>query len=522
MSNHTQQDMFELLDFEDFNERIIRAYNDGSAEMGLPADISTARSVMAPGTGRMRDFSYIAPEIPIFFNDNCVGCMECVTSCPDTAILGKVLPKSEFDSKVAELAGTAKDQFEGSFSTTKKFYNMIEKKGGDPGMFGIFVDPTKCKGCGECVEVCDDEALAMQDKSEQGLPHFKETFDIFKNLPDTSDDYINEKVLSDMMLKQEALDGFVGGAGACMGCGEVTCLRMMLAATNFVYGPESLGMVAATGCNTVYASTYPYNPYTAPWMNSLFENCATTAAGVRLRWDQSGRKDKKLWAIGGDGGMLDIGFQALSRVLTSDLDINVMVLDTQVYSNTGGQTSGSTFFAQESKLSAHGKVTPGKVEMRKEAAQIAMMHPNVFVACVSAAFPAHFYRAIMAANEYEGPSLIIAYTTCQPEHGVGDEMSNAQSKLAVESRTFPLLVHDPREGKLLRERLSLKGNPKIKEDWMKKPKTDDDLTFVDFARTEGRFRKHFDKDGNPSEALMSSNEQRLDNWRRLQERAGVI
>ena len=80
-----------VVDEADFNGRIIDAYNKGTAEKGLEADISTARSVIPAGTGALRDFSYIAPDIPEFIGENCVGCMECVTECPDTAILGKVI-----------------------------------------------------------------------------------------------------------------------------------------------------------------------------------------------------------------------------------------------------------------------------------------------------------------------------------------------------------------------------------------------------------------------------------------------
>ena len=81
-----------LMDIEDFNERIVSDYNTGMAEKGLPADVGVARSLVGPGTGALRDFSYIAPEIPEFIEENCVGCMECVTECPDTAILGKINP----------------------------------------------------------------------------------------------------------------------------------------------------------------------------------------------------------------------------------------------------------------------------------------------------------------------------------------------------------------------------------------------------------------------------------------------
>ncbi len=523
MSTTQEQDLFDLLDVEDFKNRIVCGYNEGSAELGLPADVSVARSIIAPGTAALRDFSYIAPDIPVLNSANCVGCMECVTECPDTAILAKVVPQGEYEQRRDSIADPAeRAQFEGHFNRTRKYYDAVEKKGDEPGMFGIFIDPTKCKGCAECVEVCGEhDALAMEAKEDRGLEWYRTGWRHFQELPETPERYISERVLTDMMLSTEAVSTFTGGAGSCMGCGEVTALRMMLAATAFVHGKDNIGLVAATGCNTVYASTYPYNPYTVPWMNSLFENAATTAAGVRLRWDQMGWGHKKIWALGGDGGMIDIGFQALSRLLASGMNVNVMILDTQVYSNTGGQTSTASFFGQEAKLSAHGSARGGKVERRKEAAQIAMMHPNVFVAQTTAAIPNHFYRAIVAANEYDGPSVIIVYTTCQPEHGVGDSMSSHQAKLAVESRAFPLLIHDPREGESLAERISLKGNPAVKEDWAKDPKTGEDFTFVDFARTEGRFRKHFGKDGAADDAIRFGAEQRLQNWRQLQELAGL-
>ena len=91
---------------------------------------------------------------------------------------------------------------------------------------------------------------------------------------------------------------------------------MLCSATGSKYG-DQWGIVAATGCNTVYTSTYPYNPYLVPWTNSLFENAPADAIGVRMRWDQMGWHDKPLWCIGGDGAMFDIGFQSLSRLLAS-------------------------------------------------------------------------------------------------------------------------------------------------------------------------------------------------------------
>jgi len=449
--------------------------------------------------------------------------MECVTECPESAILGKVVPMAKLEAELEKIADPAeREHSRKQFGKTTKYWNAYENKGAEPGCFGIFIDPTTCKGCAECVDACGNYgALKMLQKDDTVLKRFQRTWEFYKHLPETPKEFINEKLLSDMMLAERSLL-YVGAAGSCMGCGEATALRMMLAATGFIYGKENIGLVNSTGCSTVYASTYPYNPYLVPWTNSLFENAPADAMGIRARWNQMGWQNTKLWVIGGDGAMLDIGFQSLSRMLASGMKIKVLVLDTQVYSNTGGQSSTASFMGQNTKFSVHGTVIPGKIERRKELAQIWMMHPNTFVAQTSCAMPNHFYKSILAANEYDGPAVVSVYTTCQPEHGVGDNMAMEQNKLAVETRTFPVLRYDPRKGLKIAERLGLQGNPATKEDWFVEPKTNEKYDFVKFARSEGRFSKHFQADGTPSTAILASNQERLENWRTLQELAGIL
>ncbi len=88
-----------VLDVRDFNERIIRGYEEGTGEKELPADLSVARSLVPAGTATLRDFSYVAPEIPEYIRENCTGCMDCVTECPDTAILGKVIAEPDLGAE---------------------------------------------------------------------------------------------------------------------------------------------------------------------------------------------------------------------------------------------------------------------------------------------------------------------------------------------------------------------------------------------------------------------------------------
>jgi pyruvate/2-oxoacid:ferredoxin oxidoreductase beta subunit len=281
-----------------------------------------------------------------------------------------------------------------------------------------------------------------------------------------------------------------------------------------------MGIVAATGCNTVAGSTFPYNPYLVSWTNSLFENAPAVALGIRTRWEQAGQGDRRLWVVGGDGAMYDIGFQALSRMVASGKDIKVLVLDTQVYSNTGGQASTASFGGQVTKLSAYGAALHGRPERRKELGRIMLAHGDVFVAQTTPAHLNHFYRAILDANEYPGPAVVIAYAACMPEHGIADDAATRQAKLAVESRAFPLLSYDPRRGESIAERLSLQGNPALKADWATLP-GGETVDFLSFARTEGRFAGHFASDGAPTPEILATRDDRLANWRGLQELAGI-
>jgi pyruvate ferredoxin oxidoreductase beta subunit len=509
-----------VLNVIDFNDRIIRAYEDGSAEKGLPADLSVSRSLIPAGTATLRDFSYIAPDLPEYIPSNCTGCMDCVTLCPDTAILGKVLSESEFNQKLEAIKDPAdREMFKAQWAKTRKYYEGPQKKLGEGGMFNIIIDPSKCKGCAECVTVCDDLALKMIPKTEEVMTSVRKSHRFFKEFGPSNEKYVSDNLLIDMMLKEKT-HIYTGGAGSCAGCGEGTALRMMCAATGAKHG-DQWGIIAATGCNTVYTSTYPYNPYLVPWTNSLFENAPAMAMGVRSRWDQMGWQDRPLWCIGGDGAMFDIGFQSLSRMFASGMNIKVFVLDTQVYSNTGGQASTSSYTGQNTKMSVHGKAISGKQERRKEIAQIAMMHPRTFVAQTTCAHVNHFYRSVLDALEFDGPAIVCCYTTCQPEHGVADNMATDQARLAVDTRAFPLLIYDPRKGDTISERLSLQGNPAVNDDWWMNPKTGQQVDFLDFARSEGRFGKHFDKDGNPSETLLYAKQDRLENWHVLQDLAGV-
>lgn len=507
--------------------QIVESYNSGGGS-GQPADEFVACSVVPAGTGSFRDFSYIAPDLPELKAENCVACMECVQNCPDSAIWGKVISEADLDASLADFDPKSGAFIRTQLVKTTKFWKTYEKKKvKDPDalggvLFGIFTDPTKCKGCGECVVACGDHnALTMIKKTKDNLPDYFSIWDFYKQSPETPSGYINPKLKVDIMLKDSA-NQYVGGAGSCMGCGETSVLRQLLAITHEKVGSK-FGIVANTGCNTVYGSTYPYNPFRIPWVSSLFENAATVAMGIRAHWDQLGKQDHHLLVLGGDGSMLDIGFQALSRMLTSGMNIKAIVLDTQVYSNTGGQASTGTFVGQDAKMSVHGKSIDGKQERRKEIGNIAMMHPNTFVVQTVGPMTSHFYKSVEQALLFDGPALINIYTTCQPEHQVADDVSYTRALMAVESRAFPVYVYNPNAGPTFASRISLQGNPSVKRDWHRRKSKEGEeiIDFITFAREEGRFAKHFDKNGKASETLNLSMRDRLENWRLLQELAGI-
>lgn len=550
---------------EDFARAVVPAYRTGVADRELPADAGVARSIVPPGTAAVRDFSTLALTIPQLIAERCVGCMACVSACPDSAILGIAVPEAELEGRIQAFAATQDDPATAAttarshFVHTQKYAEVPARRGLPPASFGIFVDPVHCKGCAECVEVCvaqGHDALLMIDKLRVETPvvvedaeaigpmaeaapaasapagpaaaaaprptstveRYRRDMAFFRSLPTTPREYRNEKVLADLMLGEHAI-GYVGGAGSCSGCGEASVIRMVMAATREVYGPEGMGIVAATGCNTVYGSTYPFNPFLVPWTNSLFENAPADAMGIRVRWDQAGHAERRLWVFGGDGAMYDIGFQSLSRMVASGADIKVLVLDTQAYSNTGGQASTASFGGQVTKLSAFGREVHGRPERRKELSRVMMAHDLVYVAQTTAAHINHCYRAIMEANSYPGPAVIVAYTPCMPEHGIADDAASRQSRLAVDSRTFPLWTYDPRRGPTLKERLSLQGNPALRDDWATRP-DGSAFDFLAFARTEGRFGGHF-AGTEPTPEILATQEERLANWRSLQEMAGL-
>jgi pyruvate-ferredoxin/flavodoxin oxidoreductase len=198
---------------------------------------------------------------------------------------------------------------------------------------------------------------------------------------------------------------------------------------------------------------------------------------------------RSVWIMGGDGWAYDIGFGGLDHVIASNRDVNILVLDTQVYSNTGGQASKATPRAAVAKFAASGKGL-----RKKDLGMIAMTYGNVYVAQIAMGSKDNqTLRAFLEAESYDGPSLIIAYSHCI-EHKIAEspnlEMGLQQQKLAVESGFWPLYRYDPR--------LLAEGKNPLQLD-SKKPKGN----YEEFALNENRYRVLLKKDPARAEELMT-------------------
>lgn len=533
------------------------------------------------------------------------------------------------------------------FALTRPYFTRKENETpGEGGLLSITINPNTCKGCMECVQVCEDDALRSVTQTEETIDQLRRNWDVWQDLPTTPAKYIRvddlEKgigALETILLDKGNYSSLASGDGACLGCGEKSVVHLFTATVEALMQPrvkrhvaklsdlidrlqrhiqnkivheidvsdtetisqiideigdEDLtlagiarrvehdrggepidqswlrrvtgwvaelkklkwkytdgitgkgraraGVLNATGCSSVWGSTYPYNPYPFPWASHLFQDAASMAMGIfeghmskmadgfktirlteaelsgegpiepvdsealtHFDWrhftDEEWELCPPVVVVGGDGAMYDIGFQNLSRLMMSGKPIKVLVLDTQVYSNTGGQACTSSFLGQISDMAQFGRSSQGKQEIRKEIGLIGMAHRTTYVMQSTIANPNHMIEGFIEGLKIRRPALFNLYTPCQPEHGIGDEMSAHQAKLAVESRAYPLFRYNPELGNRPEECFQLDGNPAIDRDWPvytveyvesgRHKKMELPMTFADFAVTEIRFRKHF-------------------------------
>jgi pyruvate-ferredoxin/flavodoxin oxidoreductase len=423
----------------------------------------------------------IAAEIPVWDVALCIQCNKCALVCPHAAIRVKVYPP-------AELAGAP---------TT---FKHVPFKGTDlPGAYTVQVAPEDCTGCSLCVMMCPakDKANPAHRAIDMGaqpplLEAERDNYAFFLELPE-----VDRTVVKSDVKGTQFLEPLFEYSGACAGCGETPYIKLL---TQLV--GDRLVMANATGCSSIYGGNLPTTPYTTngdgrgpAWANSLFEDNAEFGFGLRLAIDQHEARARELvktlapqlpvgladailsadqrtdaairaqrervaelvrlkpnatsvadylvkksvWIVGGDGWAYDIGYGGLDHVLASGANVNVLVLDTEVYSNTGGQQSKATPIGAAAKFAV-----AGKNGNKKDLGLMAMSYGHVYVAQVAfGAKDAQTLKAFQEAEAYDGPSLIIAYSHCIA-HGYDMAQGIEHQRLAANTGYWPLYRYDPR------------------------------------------------------------------------------
>ena len=434
----------------------------------------------------------LALEIPVWDADLCIQCGKCVMVCPHAVIRHKV-----YDEKLlADAPETFKhvpSKFK-EFSTGMAYTLQVAPE-----------DCTGCTVCVEVCPVKDKSAVGRKAINMMPQPALREAeaknWDFFMNIPDMDKKLFNPSTIKNSQLLRPLFEF----SGACAGCGETPYVKLVsqLFGDRSVIA-NATGCSSIYGGNLPTTPWAVDSKGRGPaWSNSLFEDNAEFGLGMRLTIDKqkeyalelvklfekelslelvnalvnakqdddagiqaqrervtelknklskssdSRAKDlvsladnlvkKSVWIIGGDGWAYDIGYGGLDHVMASGRNVNILVLDTEVYSNTGGQSSKSTPRAAVAKFAMSGKGLP-----KKDLGLIAMSYGYVYVTRVAmGANDQQTLRALIEAESYDGPSLVIAYSPCIA-HGYDLSKSLEQSKLAVQSGHWPMYRYDPR------------------------------------------------------------------------------
>lgn len=409
---------------------------------------------------------------PSYNPKNCIQCNMCSFVCPHAVIRPFLLNSEEVEKAPLSLK-------EDLIDVNIKGENL---------KFTIGISLPDCTGCKLCSNICPgrkgEKALTMENIEELKKTK-KEAYDYLFN------EVSEKKVLPLTTVKgsQFAKPKFEF-SGACSGCGETPYLKLLTQ----LFG-DNLVISNATGCSSIYAASLPTTAYSIPWANSLFEDNAEYGFGMKIadktvksrilnlinnNLDNIDKKDKKIykayldninnetadnlyniidnsniselkelknyikpksiWIVGGDGWAYDIGFSGIDHILSNHENVNILVLDTEVYSNTGGQSSKSSKIGSIAKFTAK-----GKENAKKDLAKIALTYPHVYVGSISlGANMQHTINTLKEANDYNGPSIVLAYAPCIAQ-GIltGMESTIQEEKKAVDTGYYPLFHYNP-------------------------------------------------------------------------------
>lgn len=447
----------------------------------------------------------VAQNVATVDLEKCIQCGKCSMLCPHAAIRIKVMDESQVaDARAAGIIVVP-------MKTPELGPNMY---------YTLNISPADCTGCNICVKNCPVRALSLKSMSVARVN--QSAFDAAVKLPDVPREKLNMNIPKHI----ELLPHYFEFSGACAGCGETPYVKMLA----HLFG-DRMVVANATGCSSIYGGNLPTTPWTTDacgrgpaWSNSLFEDNAEYGFGMRLAINQKRaalkdvlgelkisnveelfdepdidkqRKikgelqkrlaklknprarvaesmldaivDKSVWIIGGDGWAYDIGYGGLDHILHSGENVNILVLDTEGYSNTGGQQSKSTPFGASMKFAIG-----GKSHAKKDLGLIAMMSGAYVAQIAIGANQPQAMRAFCEAASFNGPSIILAYAPCIA-HGFNLENGVEHQQMLVNTGAWPLYRFDPR--------LALGGHSPLTMD----SSVDNPMPLEDFIKTESRF-----------------------------------
>jgi pyruvate-ferredoxin/flavodoxin oxidoreductase len=455
----------------------------------IPVSALPAGGAFPSGTAQWEKRN-IAQFIPVWDKDLCIQCGKCVMVCPHAVIRAKIYSGSLADKSPATLKW-AKPKWRGM--EDQRYTLQVAPE-----------DCTGCGVCVEVCPVksksdASKKAINMAPQAPLREPE-RENWEYFLGLPEVDRSKLSHTQVKDLQLLQPLFEF----SGACSGCGETPYIKLLTQLFgDRLYIANATGCSSIYGGNL---PTTPYTKNSQgrgpTWSNSLFEDNAEFGFGMRTALDQqkafaemlvtrlageigaelaadivgasqkteteiNAQRErvadlreklahnetsdarnllaianalvrKSVWILGGDGWAFDIGFGGLDHVLGSGKNVNVLVLDTEVYSNTGGQASKATPRGAVAKFAAG-----GKPNSRKDLAMEAVSYGSVYVAQVAiGGNDSHVVKAFQEAEAHDGPSLIIAYSSCIA-HGYDLVHGLEQQKLAVQSGYWPLMRYNP-------------------------------------------------------------------------------
>jgi len=287
---------------------------------------------------------------------------------------------------------------------------------------------------------------------------------------------MNIKELAEKIQKQQR---FISGHRTCSGCGIPLIVRTVLAAAD-----DPVVAANATGCLEVTTSIYPFTSWNIPWIHSAFENAAATISGAEAAYKALKKKGAinklvKFVAFGGDGGTYDIGLQSLSGAWERGHDFVYVCYDNEAYMNTGNQRSSSTPYGAETSTTPAGKVRHGKEERKKDLVKIALAHNIPYVAQAAVHNLNDLFAKAQKAFQTKGPALLNVLMPCTLNWKFPTSQTTAISKLAVETRVWPLYEVE---------------NSKYKINY----KPAEPKPVGEYLKTQGRFRHLFAPENTPA------------------------